>query len=211
MNHRLTRFWYAIGMAFLLWTLWSLLMANVGAPFSIPLVRALVRVGVVAIPALLFLRGDTDAPDRTLGFTLHWKRGVTVGLAVVLLHLTIVSLRYPLTQLVMPTTVAVWVNYILFSPVAEELLFRRVAVSVLAARFGTTGGILLSSLLFSLFHLPWWLISGEVTGLALVSTLVTLFGYGIGFALLYSFTNSLWASVLPHCVNNLIAFTLNPP
>lgn len=103
----------------------------------------------------------------------------------------------------LPTTAAVWGNYIIFSPLAEELLFRRVAVDYFSDRHGRVLGILASAVLFSLIQLPWWILSAEQTGQQLSEMSITLFVYGLAFGILYRATGSIWASLIPHVGNNL--------
>jgi membrane protease YdiL (CAAX protease family) len=96
------------------------------------------------------------------------------------------------------TTTAVWLNYIILSPLAEELLFRRMAVDVLCQQYRSKMGIVFSAGLFSVFHWPWWILSGEQSLLTFVSLSATLFIYGLVFGFLYRTTGSLWAPLIPH-------------
>lgn len=194
-----------MGATFGLWTLWCVLMAGVGEPFSRPLIRAFVRVAVVVIPAILYL--STSSNDGSDRFCLihHWKLGIAVGCGIAAIHLAALSLTRTLNLNLLPASVAIWCNYIIFSPLAEELLFRRVAVDYFCDRYANAKGIFASAILFSLIHLPWWVMSGEYAGLQLAGMLSTLAVYGLVFGALYRATGSLWASTIPHWTNNLAA------
>lgn len=76
-------------------------------------------------------------------------------------------------------------------PFAEELLFRGVFYVWLKERWGTWAGVLLSSALFGIVH-------GDI------SVGGAAFFLGIIMALAYEYSNSLWAAVLIHAVNNSI-------
>ena len=202
-----SQFWLCMAAAFGCWTVWCLLMVGVGEPFTLPLVRAVARVAVVAIPAIFYLRhcDSDDANSLGYGFTKYWKLGVIVGCIVAAIHIGVLFIIRDLNLSLMPTTLAIWGNYILFSPLAEELLFRRVAVEYFSDRYGTVIGILASTVMLSLIHLPWWILAGEYTAGRMFGLSLTLFGYGLGFGILYRATRSLWASLIPHTVNNLAA------
>ncbi len=200
-----TVFWLCIAATFGLWTFWCALMVGVGEPFSWAPVRTLVRIAVVAIPAVWFLKAyPNDASDR-FAMMKNRKIGFAVGCSVATIQLVYLTLTHTLDLTLLPTTAAFWCNYIIFSPLAEELLFRRVAVDYFCERYRNTTGILASAVLFSLIHLPWWVLSGELRGLQLVGLLVTLAVYGLIFGILYKSTGSLWASLIPHWSNNLAA------
>ena len=76
----------------------------------------------------------------------------------------------------------------LFSGVAEELLFRGVVQ--------TTWGIVLASLVFGLFH-----IGNKKT--IQYGAYAILIGFYLGYLMIY--TQSLWAPILVHVLNNAIA------
>lgn len=83
------------------------------------------------------------------------------------------------------------------APLVEELLFRGVLLSALLQRWGTVAAVLLSSLAFSLAHLP---------GLSWqVFALPNLFLLALALAWLRLRSGSIWAGVVAHGANNLLA------
>ena len=66
--------------------------------------------------------------------------------------------------MVIPVEIPVWINFIVLSPLAEEMMFRRVVLEHLKSLTTTSRAVIVGSILFSLFHLPWWLMSGEQQG-----------------------------------------------
>ena len=82
----------------------------------------------------------------------------------------------------------------LLPAVAEEIFFRAFMGRGLIRAYGTVGGVLLTSLIFGLFHVR----PGHV---------VFAFFFGIALHCVYLTTKSIFAPMILHAVNNLIAFT----
>lgn len=192
--------------AYLAWSIWCVLMILVGKPFDLPLARAFARFAALLGPATywLYTTNDTGTSDR-FGFRKNVPRGLVVGIVFSLL-LALAHLQY---EFAIPRTTHAWLNVITLSPFAEEVLFRRVAIDFLRKRFGSFIALLSSSVLFSLIHLPWWILAPEYSLAEIISGLLTMLVYGVVFGILYMATKSLWASLIPHCVNNLIAESIN--
>jgi membrane protease YdiL (CAAX protease family) len=83
---------------------------------------------------------------------------------------------------------------------AEELLFRGVLQTRLADAYGPTFGIVFTSLLFALAHVPAY---GTA---ALLGVVVALFLLGVLFGFLYEVTDNLLAPILVHGVYNAALF-----
>lgn len=81
------------------------------------------------------------------------------------------------------------------APVLEELLCRGVVLGALRARYGAVAAWLVSALFFGVLHLqPVLVINAFVIGLIL--------GY------VYIVTDSLWATMILHALNNAVAYLL---
>ncbi len=92
----------------------------------------------------------------------------------------------------------------------EEILFRSVLLGAMLVLFGRIRAVLVSSLVFGLWHIvPAWESasgSGLVVGGSIVGTvLVTTLG-GIGFALLRLWSGSVVAPILAHSATNSFAY-----
>lgn len=75
------------------------------------------------------------------------------------------------------------------APVVEELLYRMVTFTALRDRWGIWGGAIGSAALFAILHFNgYWLAELMIAG--------------IGFALLYQYTGSLWSSIVAHSFVN---------
>lgn len=185
--------------ALLIWAGWCVLMATVGEPFSSPKVCALASVVVVLVPALIYLHSTGPRPDA-MALRYRWRRGVLVGLLFIVLEMTLLAYSYTFDLSLVSTDVDVWLDSIILSPFAEELLFRRVAIDHLSKRHGPSFAILISSLLLVAFYLPWWIVSGDAQPVWIVGAIAGLVIHGLVFGTIYRLTRSLWSSLLPHCV-----------
>jgi len=195
------------------WTIWCCLMVAWPHVFGLPGIRAIARVSIVLLPALAFYLTGNREKSMLDYFQLreYWKRGVIVGAGVAILYFSIAwEARSDGGQITFhfPAGFAIWFNFILGSPLAEEAFFRGVLLQELQTRLGSTWAILLSAGAFALLHLPQWVILDNLVGADLLSSFTTIFVYGVVFAFLVTRTRSLWASLLPHWINNFILFAL---
>lgn len=187
----------------LLWVGWCVLMATVGEPFASPLVHALASVSIVLVPALIYLRSTGPRSDA-MGLRYRWRRGVLVGVLVIALEMTVLACGHTFDLSLVPTDVDVWLDSIILSPLAEELLFRRVAIDHLSKRHHPSLAILISSLLLVALYLPWLMFSGDNHPVWIVATSTGLMIHGLIFGAIYRLTRSLWSSLLPHCVGSFV-------
>jgi len=209
MNRSTRIFRWCVGGMFAAWTLWCVLMAFVGEPFSSPLLRALVRVSVVLFPALAYVHFVVKDRDDFWAFRRNWRQGLLVGAVLSCLFGVLIVVQNSGRTFAFPVGFAVWFNFIIVSPLVEEMMFRRMILEHLQSVTSTFRAILFESLLFSLLHFPWWFMSGEQQGVALASALVSLFVYGVIFSVAVHYTKSIWAALLPHWINNLIILSFS--
>ena len=195
------------------WTIWCFLMAVWPQIFALPAVRAIARVSIVFIPAVTFyFMGNREKPIYDY-FLLrdHWVKGVVVGVGFAILYFSIFLWRnvdFGQSAFHLPVGFSIWFNFIVGSPFAEEIFFRGLLLQELKTVMGTTKATLLSAFAFGLLHLPQWLILDNLHGVELLSLFITIFTYGIIFALLVNLTKSLWAALIPHWINNFILLAI---
>jgi membrane protease YdiL (CAAX protease family) len=98
---------------------------------------------------------------------------------------------------------AVW------TPLTEEVFFRGFIFSGLSSRWGVTGAMVLSALIFSLFHDPLILVAPFNLDLYLsynaTGVLFPIFITGLLLAWLYRQTGSLWTCIAAHAGQNAAA------
>jgi membrane protease YdiL (CAAX protease family) len=104
----------------------------------------------------------------------------------------------------MPIGFSTWFNYIIGSPLAEEILYRGVLFQYLSQHMTLWRAALLSTAAFTLLHIPVWILLNEFSAPQLMTSVLQIAAYGIVFALLCRFTRSLWAPLTAHWLNNLI-------
>lgn len=85
------------------------------------------------------------------------------------------------------------------TPVAEETFFRGMALPAAQRRLGTSGGLVLQAVLFSILHI------GSAGGWAVVATLIVTFVYGIGLGWVRNQTDRLGPTILAHSLVNAAA------
>ncbi|PEU77992.1 CPBP family intramembrane metalloprotease [Bacillus cereus] len=82
------------------------------------------------------------------------------------------------------------------SPIYEEVLYRGVFYKFFRDRYGIWGGVLISSIIFTVVHIPTY------------NTLPVNFLSGVVFAWLYEKTNSILSAMIAHALFNFIAVLL---
>jgi len=88
------------------------------------------------------------------------------------------------------TILIAFISAAIISPIYEEIFYRGFLYRWLRTRIGLTGALLLSSLIFTIIHIPTY------------NVMPVNFFSGILFALAYERTNSIWSSVLIHGLTN---------
>ena len=144
----------------LVWLGWVLLMRWFPEPFANVYLRGLVRIGILLVPAYLFLRKSGTPWLEGWYLRVNWQRGVIVGLVVSALFLSFTYFAQSReAELVwqLPVKADTWFNWIIGSPFAEEAWFRAVLFGELDRKYGLTYALLGSSLMFGLLHLPTWI------------------------------------------------------
>ncbi|PER49469.1 CPBP family intramembrane metalloprotease [Bacillus thuringiensis] len=94
------------------------------------------------------------------------------------------------------TVLIAFVSAAIISPIYEEIFYRGFLYRWLRTRFGIIGAILLSSLIFTIVHIPTY------------NAMPVNFLSGIVFAWAYERTNSIWPSVIIHGLTNGIMVLL---
>lgn len=151
--------------------------------------------------AMLVYRARRGGPRRVARFSRRGTDPVLLLWGVVFMSATSVVLE-PLLSLLPEVPSAaygrgVWaaVTLVVMAPLFEELIFRGVLLESMRRRYGLLAAWLLSSLLFAVVHLH-------------PTVAVNAFFMGLILGFVYIASDSLWASVFLHAVNNGIAYVL---
>jgi len=98
--------------------------------------------------------------------------------------------------------------FIFFSPISEEILFRGFVLNKLAERLKFWIANLLTAVLFTLIHWPFWIWhNGFHVSTIQASAGIFLMALLLGYVV--KLTNSLWPAVAVHIANNFLAHFLH--
>jgi uncharacterized protein len=176
-----------------------------------------VKFLVWVVPAVVYLR-RVDRRPALVALKLTTpinKRGLicTIILSVLYFAATIVfETRVGGKNLgaLVAASPAEWLRalaFIFFSPISEEILFRGFVLNKLSERLKFWAANLITAVLFTLIHWPFWIWRNGFHGSLLQTSagillLALLLGYVVRL------TNSLWPAVAVHIANNLLAHFL---
>ena len=208
-NQKHLSFFTPLLITYILWTAWCIVMwKNPSLSNKDNILRALMRIFVVLLPALHYAK--KMYPKNTWEFLglKNNKKGIQWGLAASAVMLIIYAIYYFIflkMDYSLPTSFVAWINIIIFSPLAEEILFRAVVFQELNKRINVWWAAVVSSLFFVMINLPSMILLDELNLAAMTSYCGSLFVYGLLFAFLFYQSKSLLGPLLPHWVNNLFS------
>lgn len=163
------------------------------------------------LPSMLLIRLSGQSLRDVLGLS-YWRRAVLWGGATgLLLGLFSVLVKVVMHRPILSVSPG-WpfisvISVILIAPVFEEFMFRGAVLGALAQRYRFAVANVVTAALFLGMHLPGWYFQGHLRqNLASpVSGALAIFLLGLVFGLVAHKGKSLVASVLAHCLNNLLA------
>jgi membrane protease YdiL (CAAX protease family) len=153
---------------------------------------------------------------ETGAYPLELLRFRRFGPATPLVQMGLVALLYVLTTLLFARGFRVNGNmlggppevWILFVPITEEILFRGFILGALERAYGAIWAIVLSSLMFGLWHLKntFWMTNDDLEGQILYCTFI----FGPITAALALKLRTIWLGVILHYLNNFPVDLLPP-
>jgi uncharacterized protein len=205
-NQPLRAVFWTVFTATVGWTIWVILMKIAPDPFANEVLRALVRVSVVLIPALAFNQVvDDQSLRRLIHFDLHVLKITLIGLGLTFGYVILLMISTGTDFTVhLPTTFAAWFNGIIGSPLAEEFLYRGVVFTQLRHLYGLPKAAVVSTILFAMLHLPVWILIDHQSLMSLIASFTSICMYGGVFTLLLHWAGSLWAPFASHSLNNFL-------
>jgi membrane protease YdiL (CAAX protease family) len=170
------------------------------------LVNIFFRLAIWVLPVCWYLRYiDRVRILEYLRLKQHWRRGVIVGLTVSALNCVGTMARFGL-----PAWTGAYVtwNSILGTSILvgvfEEIPFRGFVLQKLQERFGFATSAVLSSLLFVGAHVPGWIMLGLLTA----DRILFIFAFGVVMAAILRYSQSLWACIISHSLNDGLSFVI---
>ncbi len=156
---------------------------------------------------LLFLFGGRyllKHSYNSLGFSFktfftEYPKGILIGLAMFSLcvFMGVAIGEHMLTYNTTPFSWVMWFAFFgLFfvQGMSEEVIFRSFLFSEISSKWGTIVGLIVSSVLFGLFH--------GMNGGAGFMPLFNMFLFGLAMALIYYYTRNIWVSSAVHSIWN---------
>lgn len=106
------------------WTIWCLLMVQWPQIFALPPVRAIARVSIVFVPAIVFYLTGNRKKSIFDYFSLreNWVRGVILGGGIAILYFSIdwlLNIDARQGAFHFPLGFSIWINFIVGSPLAN--------------------------------------------------------------------------------------------
>jgi membrane protease YdiL (CAAX protease family) len=212
--------------------LWFIfIIAAVGVIISIQMasfyISNLIQFGFLFFIPLLIVIGSTNANRTELGFSIANRRNIgwTVGIGALyglLVWIFIGTLNfYEFNFIVLPALyteyiplalVTAIVFIVLAVAIPEEFLFRAILQPALIERYSRVPGIILSSIIFGLFHIPanflmYLTLTPIWTNALFGSILMSLLfqaQIGLVFGVAYEWTKSLVMPISLHAVHDII-------
>ena len=196
--------WIPVLWCYAIWTTWCFLMkSNPGFQNTENIWRSMVRIGAVLIPGLLFISKRESYRE----INSH-RRGIIIGLIISLalvLSSSLVQIWHMGMPYRLPRGLAIWLNWIIIPPVAEEILFRGVVFQEFKKHNHWVWAALLSSLLFVGLHIPTLVLIDQKSSVEIIKYCLHLLMLSLLLTYAVHKSKSLWASILPHWTNNLIS------
>ena len=170
------------------------------ATFVYALISIVVRFLIWILPVFGYLR-YIDRVDvlEYLQLKWHWRRGVIIGLTVSVINFlgTMARIGHPVWGSAHVTWNSILGTSILVG-VFEETPFRGFVLQKLQERFDFVTSAAISSMLFVGAHVPGWIMLGSLTA----SRMVYIFTFGSVMAILLRYSQSLWAPIIAHSLND---------
>ena len=204
----------------LIWMIRATMFIGIDESISTPLFRlaysALLKFILRVIPAMVFVRRTknrspltyleiTQSPNlrswmACLGLTFMFL--ITVSA----IELTIGRKSISVMQFHSMTFIHIILQFIL-PPLFEEILFRGFVLKELLTLFPRSLAIVISSILFVVVHLPYWITHGGVSH-ALIAKAFGVFVFSLVASWIYTVSRSVWPPTVAHIANNVLTASL---
>ena len=195
----------------LVWAAWPYLVyPRLSAVGDTTLAYALLNLGirllVWVVPVLCYLRYvDGVEPLGYLRLKHHVGRGVAVAVVLTALNLLGSIVRFGLPH---PGMQRVTWNSVLGTSVLvgliEEIPYRGFMLQKFAEGVDFWIANLMTSVLFLVVHVPGWM----ALHMLRADTAAAVFVFGVVMAIVFKYSDSLWAPIVTHSTNDFLSFVL---
>lgn len=167
------------------------------------LINIVCRLLIWVVPVLWYLRHiDNVNVLEYLQLKQYWRRGVIVGLTLSIINFlgTMARIGQPDWGSAHVTWNSVLGTSILVG-VFEEIPFRGFMLQKLQERFAFVTSMVISSILFVGAHIPGWIMLGSLTAY----NIIYIFVFGAVMAIIFKYSQSLWAPIISHSLNDCLS------
>jgi membrane protease YdiL (CAAX protease family) len=171
----------------------------------------LVKLSLWTLPVFLLVRHEeSQSPFDFLKLRKSWRKGLLFGLGLgAVLSAYLIAVSLPGGFDFDPGFAAgKWVSGVLLVGFSEEIVFRGYILQKLAARLPFRRANLSTALLFVLIHVPRWIRDGRAVELGLLAAVLYLIAFSLLLGWVLRKSDSLWACMLAHSINNFTSFAL---
>jgi membrane protease YdiL (CAAX protease family) len=170
------------------------------ATLAYALINIVFRLLIWVLPVFLYLRYiDNVNVSEYLKLKQHWKRGIIVATALSVFNFLGTMVRVGLPD--WSSAHVTW-NSVLGTSILvgffEEIPFRGFILQKLQERFDFWTAMVVSSLLFVGAHIPGWIMLGSRTA----DKAIYIFAFGAVMAIILRYSQSLWAPIVTHSLND---------
>ena len=179
-------------------------MALYPAVFEADVPRAVARVAIVSVPSWLWLR-HTDLSLEL--WPINW-RAIVIGVVIVASYFGVAVAVFRPNSFSLPSDPLIWLNWIIATPIAEEILYRGITFRQLAKTMPIHRAALFSAMWFLALHIPRWILIGRIGTTDALQFLSSVFVFGLLLPYMVRSTGSLWSAIAVHVTNNLLGRAL---
>jgi CAAX protease family protein len=195
----------------LVWTAWPFFVyPRLVALGETTLTYAVLNIGIRLLvwvaPVLVYLRYvDGVEPFDYLKLTRRVGRGVLAALVLTVVNLVGSIARFGPPH---PTMERITWNSVLGTSILvgfiEEIPYRGFMLQKFAERVGFWRANLITSVLFLAVHLPGW----TALHMLRADTATSVFIFGVVMAIVFKYSDSLWAPIVTHSANDFLSFVI---
>ncbi len=171
----------------------------------------LAKLSIWTLPVFLLVRyEERQSPLDYLKLRMGWGKGLLYGLGLgAALSAYLIAVSLPGGFDFDPGFAwGKWISGVLLVGFTEEIAFRGYILQRLATRLPFRWANLTTALLLVLIHVPRWIRDGRAIGLGLLGAVLFLIAFSVLLGWILKKSDSLWACMIAHAINNFTSFAL---
>jgi membrane protease YdiL (CAAX protease family) len=215
-EQKIIRIGIYISVFFLVWMAWvfiyNFFVKNISADNLRLSIGSLFRFLIWVLPVFIYLKYvDKTDPFQYLKLNTNLKKGFfwSAGVVICVLILWLLSILTLNLEIKSFITISIFINWILFVAVFEEILMRGFILNKLMEITSFIKALNLTSLFFVLIHWPGWILIHTYSFTKILNASAYIFALAILLGLLIKKSESLYPCIVLHALNETIALSMN--